>query len=533
MRGPCLSAGEIARYRENTLPAPERDRAELHLSACEHCLDDLLAVPASVGGEASERLVRRVQGLVAPRVAHQRRFTPRPRPSRGLFIAALAAGAFIAIVALVTLASRPPAAPKTVGRTPKPEVPPEQPPPRPAPTPKHVPPPQPRPERPPEPKGARPIVPPGPPPPAPERRPPEPPKPPEPPRPTVERTLAIDRVEGDLGVKKGDRVTLARSIKTGFGRLGLVEAAGARFLLHHQTEIALGAEPVARLSQGRLFVRSAPDLRVETPAGSIVPQGTQFAVEIAGDETWLAVREGSVLFENAQGKSIVRKDQMLKVAKGRSPGTASRVPANAFDWADKAGADAHVMLYPGSRKGLVITAPHAPHVMHTSEIAAGVAERLEAPLVVGWGYARKGEYSIVHLPGDTAEEKAVFTEYVRLIREGAGVPVARLVVEIQGHGGPVLEGATSGFTKEEVQRLKESLAAIARKHGAEDRLAFDLADPQHDFRFGTFNLRKTGVLKSDIAARGLVLGLPSSCRTTAKARETWAAVLAEWLETIR
>lgn len=561
--GPCPSDEVLAAYLGGTLPEADRERAELHLAACEECLDTIVAAHEARTGELAERAVRKIEGLVAPRRLPVRRFPRRRERGPAGLVAAVAAAVFVGVVALVAVTSRQPANPPPVAeKGPRVDPPaPEPPPPPPEPLrekpaePRPDPPPRPKPleesrpaVRPPEPKEPRPVPPP----------PPEPPRP-EPPRTVVEAALTVEAASGDVrlgerAVRKGDRLTPAQTLRTAFASHGRVEAGGAVFAFHQTTQVALGPGPSAKVIEGRLFVKSAPGLRVETPAGSVTPIGTEFAVDVAGDETWVAVREGAVVLENAHGKATVRKDQVVRCLRGRAPGAAARLagPAAHFDWAEKTAAPAYVMLYPGPRKnaGVVIAAPHSPYVGRTAEVAAAVAERLRVACVIGHGYARRGDYDWVHLPGGTPEEKAVFAEYARLVREGAGVSPARLVVQVLGMGGPatnerdepVIEVATAGFTKEDAQRMKESFAAIVRKHKPETemKLVLDLTDPKYEvggrevsFRTGASRLRQAGIFRSDIAARGLHVTLPWTVRATAGMRGQYGAILADWLESIR
>jgi hypothetical protein len=322
-----------------------------------------------------------------------------------------------------------------------------------------------------------------------------------------------------------------------------VGLGGASFTLHHQTEIAFGPGPVARLAAGRLFVKSAPGLTVETSAGTITPIGTEFAVAATGDAARVAVREGSVRLANV----LVKKGMALDAVRGKAPGAPVRVAPAEFAWADQAAAEKSLMLYPGARKtGVVMSAVHATATdeTHLAAFASGVAEKLGVSSIAGFGWV---EWRLVVLPGRNPEEKSLHEEYLRMIREAAGGPVARLAVVLQEKSlndpSPlVVECGAAGFTREEEERLKRDFDAVVEKHGPSLRLrlACDLTDPSYEvdgakvaFDASPAAWRRGGVFKADVTARGLRIRVPRACRYDPKARAAYEAIFAEWIERIK
>jgi hypothetical protein len=357
--------------------------------------------------------------------------------------------------------------------------------------------------------------------------------------------VAIESVRGRVAsgkgdLKAGDLVSLAQPLRTDFGAHAVIEAGGARFVLHQETQLALGAGPAARIAAGKVFVRSVPGLRVETPAGTAIPIGTEFTVEVSGETTVVAVREGAVQFSNDQGKAVVRKDQALSAARGNAPGKPGPVPADAFAWASAASLERFLILYPGQRKsGVVICAPHitAQDELHVGQFAAGVSRRLGVGLVAAHGY----DGSKVVLPGRPGEDRELFERHLGLVREASGSWPARLVVVVHAKlvGDPahhVIEVGTAGFTVQEEEDLKRDFAAIVERRAPAERIRMvcEHSDPDFpNFTAGTVDYRRAGIFKEGHAARGLRLRVPNTVRYRDAVRAEYEAIVAEWLEKIR
>ena len=360
---------------------------------------------------------------------------------------------------------------------------------------------------------------------------------------------------GDRPAKSGDAVGGGDVVRTLPGAAGSVVAGGATIRLDAGAELALrpsgeGPGPAIDLAAGRIFVKSAPGLRVTTPAGTLVPTGTAFAVTLAGKETTVAMREGTVRFETAHGKVDVRPGQAATCVEGRAPKTPARIvdPAAEFAWVDDVAAGRWFrVIPPGRRAGVVIAAPHAPHEIRSNVFAAGLARRLEAGAAIAWGQVADGMCRTLDIPGDSAAENALFEGWVRRLREAAGGPGVRLLVEIHSKlegdaSRTVIDGITAGFAKDELERMKRSFDAVVkkRKPPVAMRLVFDVTDPTYEYEGRTIpsrqdatGLKTNGVLRREIAARGLLLALPTEVRTDPALCEAYEGILAEWLEGVR
>lgn len=582
-KSPCPDEVMLAKF----LRGERSEKIEMHLASCRDCRDLVRFSMQDPEEEASPELKRRILDRVAPKRKKQRSSHPI---KISWYAIAVAAAALIAIIVVVvsdnqTVTTNPPSTVKQPEPPPVPPIEPkekdqkvvkEQPKEeqpgqqqktahqRPS---EHKAPEQPKEEQPKQetvketPKEEK------------QQTPIEPPKQPKE-QPTEQKVVhvALTKVHGEILVngklaKAGDKVTEADLVRTRFGKHGWFETAGARIAMHHQTELKLSAGPLVRLAAGKIFVKhvtasfpsgahaatSAPNLRVETAAGVVTPIGTEFSVEVSGDTTTVAVREGSVQFNTPRGKSKLEKGQLAGCATGKVPGTVQRLvdPEAYFGWEQKIGAEDYLIHYPAAKRtGIVVAAPHAPYETNTASMAASVAEHLKLPLIVGHGYANKDNFSVVNVPGRNKKEKEIFEDYVQLIREASGLAPARLLVELHGYGGPavsdkdptpVIECSTTGFSQQELLRLKQIWAQLLKKYKPEQAVAlvFDLTDPQYkvdgkkiNFRFTANTMRSEGVFKKDVTARGLKFELPWQCRKTPKARETYEAMLSELLETL-
>jgi hypothetical protein len=556
--GNCLADEELARYLARAPESePERVAAiEGHLAACEECLDTLLAAREAMEMADSAERADRVAARLRGRRGSLRPSARRPTTGSPIVIAAAAAAATLfSLAGLALLLSHRPPKPEVVRQ---PEAPSEESP-EPMPEePRPAPPPPPRPEAAPERREPKPFR---APPPAPREElpaPPPPPRPEEPPeappkRPpagsAVETRVAVEAVRGRVrwrnrDLKAGDLVSPADALKTPFGARAVLTAGGATFVVHHDTELTLGAGPVARIACGRVFVRGSPGLRVETPAASVSPVGTEFLVEVSADATLVAVREGSVLVANDQGRVAVRKDQAVRASPGRAPGRPVSAPPDAFAWALAEAGDRAIVLYPAARKsGVVLSAPHVPvdDDLHVAEFAAGTAARAGLPCVVGYGFS---EGSRLVVPGRTTADRELFDEFGRLVREASGAWPARLVVvfhakQVNDPAPLVAECGTAGFTVAEEEQLKRDFASAVERHApaVKLRMVCEHTDPTFEaggrtlaFSAGAAEYRRAGLFKESSALRGLRLRIPASVRYSDSARGKYEAIFAEWLD---
>lgn len=517
--GACLTDAEIAGYLAR---AGDRERIEAHLAGCADCLDLLLA---------ARRLAREEAPVRRPSYRFVRR-----RTNPFLSLAAAAAVLLVAVLAVVALTRKTDPAPAPVTRQAPPRVEPPREEKRPVEEKRETPREEKRDEKPVEKRDETPRE-----------------KPSERgiadriPGPKSGETAVVRKeaftVKSVTGrvkyrnreLRAGDALELSVPLRVPFGEHAAIEVAGASILLHHETEVAIGPGAL-RIATGRAFVRG--EIRVETPAGSLIPSGTEFAVEVAGAALSVVVRSGSVRI----GTAKVEKGQFLKVAAGQTPGRPVRVDlAAALAWADAIDRaskpdEAWLLLYPAQKKSaIVVTAPHMPIETQTSRFAAGLAESLRTSLVVAHGYKRPRKIE-VNEPGDSPAEREAYEEYRRLVREGGAVAPLAFLIEIHGYGSegemPEIQVATSGFSKAELEQVKLAFARLVRKHApeVEATIVFDLTDPK-EIKYPAGAMKTKGIFRPEITQRGWKMELPWAVRWTC--REKYVAILAELVESMR
>lgn len=527
--GSCLTDAEIASW----LAHEPNERVELHLAGCADCLDLVLAAHELSKAEAAPRKMPSV-----------RRFPRRSRTNPLLALAAAAAVVLVAILAVmaITQRSETPQAPVAQPR------------------------PQPKKE---EPRTEEKIV---------EKKDETPPKREE--EKIVEKTPekrdekkphgVADRHPGITGtetavekktpevfavrsvtgrvmrngveLKSGDVLEATDVLRTPFGEHAKIEAGAGTFLVHHDAEFALRPAGI-RVTRGRVFVR---DFAAETPAGSLVPTGTEYSVEVSGNVTTLIVKSGSVQFKTARGEQKAAEGQLVRCTAGQAPGRPARVVdlEAALAWTGALEKEAWLQLYAATKRSpLVVTAPHMPIETQTSKFARTLAENLDVSLVVAHGYKRTRNTE-VNVPGDTDEERVVYEEYRRLVREAGSVAPLGLLVEIHGYGDadepPIIEISTTGFTERELLQLKQTYAKLVKKHApeVEAMLVFELTDPTYEwdgkkikFKYGAGDMKTKGIFRKDVTARGWKVELPHACRY--KSHDTYVAILTELIDSLR
>lgn len=523
--GLCLTDAEIATW----LATHSDERVEAHLAGCADCLDLVLSAHALSKSEPQ-------------RTPSVRRLPRRKSTNPFVSLAAAAAVLLVAVLAAIALTQRNDAPPGPVAQP--------KPPPKREETPKREEKIVEKKEETPEPKREEKIV---------EKR--EEPKReekkekgiagriPGPKSETVpeREVFAVRSVTGrvlrkGVEIRAGDAIDAADVLRTPFGEHAKIEAGGGTFLVHHETEFALRPAGI-RVTKGRVLIR---DFAAETPAGSLVPTGTEYSVEVAGNVTTVIVKSGSVQFKTARGEQKVAEGQLVRCTAGQAPGRPARVVdlELALSWAAAMEKDAWLQLYPAARRSpLVVTAPHMPIETQTSKFARTVAEKLDVSLVVAHGYKRTRNTE-VNVPGDTDEEKAVYEEYRRLVREAGSVAPLALLVEIHGYGDadepPIIEISTTGFTERELLQLKGTYARLLKKHApeVEAMLVFELTDPTYEwdgkkikFKYGAGDMKTKGIFRKDVTARGWKVELPHACRY--KCHDAYAAILADLIASLR
>jgi ferric-dicitrate binding protein FerR (iron transport regulator) len=561
--GPCLTKEELARYR--SLEGTDRDRIDRHLSGCMNCfalLSDSLEEHGEEEGP-STALLRRVESLPSRMAYRRSRRSPVPNRQNPLLRLAVAAALLLAIgsgflflpgsseekepVHVMTPSSKKEESPVPKDLPGKPDVD------NPSEDPTVV-----------EPK-VKPNV-------EPKREPsltPEPEKEKDLPdserEPVIEKPkestvvkVLLSRVEGTLlcrgePLSSGSEISPGDPLRTPFGTEARVTFAGGTVWVDHQTEIQMDQGGRLHLRRGKIYLQSAPGLKVQTPAGFIRPQGTKFQVETdAKGTTRVVVQAGRVRFENGLGgRNILAGCRVVgKVGKRPGPSIHMKNPEEVFLWVkgiDKVvaeGEDPFLRLYRTEKKvPLLFSAPHVPVETQSKEIATFLAQSLDAPLIVGSGF--KGPRGIdLNEPGKSEASRTAFLAYVEALRKGeAGFPIPFLV-EIHAYGekdgeSPVIEIATSGFRKAELERIKNRYEELVKKLQPQvrARLVFDLTDPTYevdgvkrDFKYKSTLLRSSGVFQKKISLRGWKVSLPWEVRYTS--REHYRTILLELLREI-
>jgi len=125
----------------------------------------------------------------------------------------------------------------------------------------------------------------------------------------------VATLQGDARLEEGSAETAARvslpihagaKLSTGDGRIALTFGDSLSLRVDRHTRLRLDGREQITLLSGALYVDSGginavPALRIETPAGAVRHVGTQYQVRVAGDVTFVRVREGRVLLNGESG----------------------------------------------------------------------------------------------------------------------------------------------------------------------------------------------------------------------------------------
>lgn len=211
-------------------------------------------------------------------------------------------------------------------------------------------------------------------------------------------------------------------------------------------------------------------------------------------------------------------------------------------------------------RDLLLAAPHDGYDLRTGEIASAVARELGARAVIAHEYrdTRAGRYFNVNRPTECALDSAgkpgeereteaarrVFTEWCDIVA-GACKPPVGLYVEIHGHVRQivvdgervtldVVEVATVGFARAELERLATRWRKLQEHDQRLPRLVFDILEPSYEFRgvetkfhFEAEAARSRGILDPRWVKRALHVELPASARTDDAGRKAAVVALTE------
>jgi ferric-dicitrate binding protein FerR (iron transport regulator) len=136
-------------------------------------------------------------------------------------------------------------------------------------------------------------------------------------------------------------ILVGDSIKTGStGRVALKLIGGGIIRLNPNSNFVLsktGEENSATLSAGKAFFFSRESQRfptIQTPAVTAAVRGTEFAVEITGEQTRVAVIDGQVYAANKVGAVTLGANEVAAASKGKAPQKYLLVnPLDAVQWA--------------------------------------------------------------------------------------------------------------------------------------------------------------------------------------------------------
>jgi ferric-dicitrate binding protein FerR (iron transport regulator) len=113
---------------------------------------------------------------------------------------------------------------------------------------------------------------------------------------------------GAIALQPDQPLLSGTRVQTTQGKLAL-RLGSLSLRLNAHTSIELDAADRIRLVEGIIYVDSgglntATALAIETPAGKIRHQGTQFLVEVSEQATRVSVREGRISLEGGRGESV-------------------------------------------------------------------------------------------------------------------------------------------------------------------------------------------------------------------------------------
>ncbi len=136
-------------------------------------------------------------------------------------------------------------------------------------------------------------------------------------------------------------ILVGDSIKTGAtGRVAIKLVGGGIIRLNPNSNFVLsktGDENSATLSSGKAFFFSRESQRfptIQTPAVTAAVRGTEFAVQIEGEQTRVAVIDGSVYAANKEGAVTLGANEVAAAVRGKAPQKYLLVnPLDAVQWA--------------------------------------------------------------------------------------------------------------------------------------------------------------------------------------------------------
>lgn len=313
-----------------------------------------------------------------------------------------------------------------------------------------------------------------------------------------------------------------------------------------------------RLEQGRAFFdvkKKGMNFVVETQAANAVVTGTRFVVNVDGKLTSLLVVEGTVRFENAKGKVLVKANQTSRAELGYAP----TQPQPALDsgvavgWAEKTGRDPGQEPYierfvGGSGRQLAIGVPHCGWEFTAQDLGVAVSKEMDSGLVLAWGYLnKKGPNKLwvnvdkptegdvddkgnVGVARETRRARDVFEEYMRGAYESVGLrggPM-HLFVGFRNHYEKVgdeelkvIQVATYGISPQQISEMKALWAEFLKMNKLEDgyQLAFDVTDrtikykgQSIDFKFFDTAAKSSGCLNPRYVRHGMLFYVPRGMR---------------------
>jgi ferric-dicitrate binding protein FerR (iron transport regulator) len=144
------------------------------------------------------------------------------------------------------------------------------------------------------------------------------------------------RIAGDVGA-----LFVGQRLSTGAGsRIALAWHSGGSLRINEHTRMELVSEHSVRLLGGSLYFdsstsgREAAALSIQTPAGEVLHTGTQFMLDVRGEELVLSVREGRVKVTGDDFELTVEAGEQLDIG---VTGPAARRPiesyAGVWEWA--------------------------------------------------------------------------------------------------------------------------------------------------------------------------------------------------------
>jgi ferric-dicitrate binding protein FerR (iron transport regulator) len=161
----------------------------------------------------------------------------------------------------------------------------------------------------------------------------------------VEGSQVTLRDENSLGQRIARDVGalfVGQRLSTGAGsRIALAWHSGGSLRINEHTRVELVSEHSVRLLGGSLYFDSstsggeAAALSIQTPAGEVLHTGTQFMLDVRGEELVLSVREGQVKVTGDDFELTVEAGEQLDIG---ITGPAGRRPiqsyAGAWKWAE-------------------------------------------------------------------------------------------------------------------------------------------------------------------------------------------------------